>query len=142
MNARNIGYWISTGLVALACLGGGLMDLRHAPEVQLVVQRLGYPDYLMTILGSWKILGVAAILSPALPRLKEWAYAGFLFDLSGAVASHIMAGDAVAHAIPPFVIGALAMLSWVLRPASRKLLDGARSAVVRMPSRPSIPAPA
>ncbi len=113
------------------------MDLQHAPEVQ----KLGYPDYLMTILGVWKLLGVAAILSPAMPRLKEWAYAGFFFDLSGAVASHLMSGDAVAHAIAPLVIGVLAIASWSLRPASRKLAGTAAFDVVPIPARTSIPAP-
>jgi hypothetical protein len=142
MNVRNIGYWTSTILVALACLAGGLMDLRHAPEVQQVLQKLGYPDYVMTIIGFWKLLGVAAILSPGMPRLKEWAYAGFFLDSSGAVASHLMSGDAASHAIAPLVIGALAMTSWALRPASRKLARTTTSEVVAIPSRPSIPAPA
>jgi uncharacterized membrane protein YphA (DoxX/SURF4 family) len=139
MNARNIGYWISTALFALACLGGGVMDLRHAPEVQQVVQTLGYPDYLMTILGMWKLLGIAAILSPALPRLKEWAYAGFFFDLSGAVASHLMSGDAASHALPPLIIAVLALASWALRPSSRKLVRDASadSAVVRTVIQPA-----
>jgi len=114
-------YWISTGLLAAVLLLGGVMDvLRAAPVVQTITA-LGYPAYLPTLLGVWKLLGAAAIASPRLPRLKEWAYAGVLFDLSGAAFSHASSGDPAAKVAVPLVLLALAAASWALRPASRRL---------------------
>ena len=121
MKTRKYAYWISTGFVALAYAGGGIMDLLHAPEVLAAITTLGYPAYLLTILGSWKLLGVAALLAPGLPRLKEWAYAGMFFHFSGAVASHLLSGDQPSHALPPFMIGLFVIASWALRPADRTL---------------------
>jgi hypothetical protein len=81
----------------------------------------------MTILGIWKLLGGATLLWPGLPRLKEWAYAGILFDLTGATISHLAMGDGVRHAVTPLVIAALALASWALRPPGRTLAPaGAR----------------
>ena len=76
---------------------------------------LGYPSYFLTILGAWKVLGALAILSPGLPRLKEWAYAGMFFDLSGAVASHALMGDGVSKVIGPCLVGSIVIASWLLR---------------------------
>ncbi|MGO4499078.1 DoxX family protein [Paenibacillus sp. 2RAB27] len=84
---------------------------------------LGYPEYILTILGFWKLMAVIAILIPRFPRLKEWAYAGFFFELSGAAASHILNGDSLALAAQPLVFLALVMASWALRPRSRKLVS-------------------
>jgi hypothetical protein len=106
--------------------------------------RLGYPEYVMTLLGAWKVLGAVALLAPGLPRLKEWAYAGAFFDLSGAVASHLLSGDAPSNAIPPFVIGMLAMASWALRPADRTLavIGSPASGETRRPSHADVRAAA
>ena len=82
---------------------------------------LGYPAYFVTILGTWKVLGGLAILAPRTPRLKEWAYAGIAFDLTGAAFSHISVGQPVVKAIVPLVILGVAVASWALRPASRVL---------------------
>lgn len=118
---RTIGYWLATGLVAFALGTGGAADVMRVPPVVEGMTHLGYPAYFCVILGVWKVLGAAALLAPGLPRLKEWAYAGSVFDLTGAAASHAAAGDDAAKLIAPLVLTALALLSWTLRPASRRL---------------------
>jgi uncharacterized membrane protein YphA (DoxX/SURF4 family) len=120
MNTRKIGYIAATGIVALGFAVGGAADLLHPPNVVAMMQSLGYPAYFATILGTWKLLGAVAIASPRFPRLKEWAYAGMFFDLSGAVLSHVASGQADKIAAP-LVLTALLAASWALRPASRKL---------------------
>ena len=122
-------YWISTGLLAAFLLLGGVMDVLHAPPVVQTVVALGYPVYLATILGVWKLLGAAAITTPGLPRLKEWAYAGVLFDFSGAALSHAISGDPPAKVAVPLVLLGIAAASWALRPASRRLGDVVPGAV-------------
>lgn len=121
MNSKNIAYWATTGLVALAFVGGGAADLSRSDEVMAGLAHLGYPLYFATILGIWKILGAVALVAPGLPRLKEWAYAGIFFDLSGAAASHAASGDDVGKVMVPLVILGLTALSWALRPAGRRL---------------------
>lgn len=120
MKARSIGYWVTTVLFALALGGSALGDLLRAPQVVEGVAHLGYPGYLVTLLGVWKVLGLVAVLVPGFPRLKEWAYAGFFFELSGAVFSHVASGDA-GHLGAPLVLAALGMASWALRPEARRL---------------------
>ncbi len=107
-----------TALFVLAMVGSALGDLTHAPAIREGFRALGYPAYLMTLLGAWKLLGVAALLVPGFPRLREWAYAGFAFQLSGAAFSHVAAGDA-ANVTPALVLLALAMVSWRLRNPAR-----------------------
>jgi uncharacterized membrane protein YphA (DoxX/SURF4 family) len=114
-------YWTSTVLLAAVLLLGGVMDLLRAPAVVQPITALGYPPYLASILGVWKLLGAAAIAAPGLPRLKEWAYAGVLFDLSGAALSHAMSGDPAAKVAVPLVLLAIAAVSWAFRPATRRL---------------------
>ena len=120
-----VAYWIATALAAGSFAMGGLLDLAHGAEIEEGMAHLGYPMYFVTILGVWKVLGAAAIVAPGLPRLKEWAYAGVLFDLSGAAWSHASSGDPVAKIVTPLVLLAIAMTSWALRPASRKLAPAA-----------------
>lgn len=134
LNARTVSYWITTGLVAFGFAAGGLADLTHSPAIVESMTRLGYPPYLATLLGLWKILGAAAVLAPGTARLKEFAYAGILFDLSGAVFSHLAAGDAPSQIVAPLVLLGIAAASYVLRPATRTLgaplvatSDGARA---------------
>ena len=122
-------YWISTGLLAAFLLFAGVMDVLRAPPVVQAIASLGYPAYLATILGVWKLLGAAAIASPRLPRLKEWAYAGVLFDLSGAAISHGISGETAQVGVP-LVLLAIAAVSWALRPASRRLGDVLPAALV------------
>ena len=114
-------YWITTALAALAFLSGGAIDIGQPANMVALMAHLGYPAFLLTLLGVWKILGGVAILAPRLPRLKEWAYAGMFFDLTGAAVSHAATGDAANHVATPLVILALVLASWALRPAGRKL---------------------
>src|SRR5687768_15374498 len=88
MKARKIGYWVATALVALAMGFGGVVDLSGSPEVVATLSHLGYPAYFASMLGVWKILGTIVLLAPGLPRLKEWAYAGIVIDLTSAFISH------------------------------------------------------
>lgn len=117
----NIIYWIATGWLALGMLSGGIVQLLKIKEEQDMFTHLGYPAYFLTILGIWKILGVIAILIPKFPLLKEWAYAGFFFVMSGAIFSHIAKGDPITTILPPFLLLALTMVSWYYRPAGRKI---------------------
>jgi uncharacterized membrane protein YphA (DoxX/SURF4 family) len=121
---KTIVYWITTILIAFAMFSGGIAYLMHQKDTMEGMARLGYPAYFVTILGVWKVLGALAILAPRFPRLKEWAYAGIFFDLTGAAASHAASGDYDAgafHIVVPLVLAAITMDSWALRPASRKL---------------------
>lgn len=117
MNTRRVTYWATTLLSVLALGAGGVLDLLHAPPVMEALHHLGYPAYVATLLGGWKHLGVAALLAPGAPRLKEWAYAGFFFDLSGAAISHAASGDPAESVVTPLVLLALVMASWALRTA-------------------------
>jgi len=124
-------FWISTGLLAAVLLLGGAMDVLRAPPVVQTITALVYPAYVATLLGVWKLLGAAAIAAPGLPRLKEWAYAGVLFDLSGAAFSHASSGDPAAKVAVPLVLLGLAAVSWAFRPASRRLGELVPGPVVR-----------
>jgi hypothetical protein len=90
---KKAGYWLATGFTATAYFVICAADILHAPMMMASLARLGYPVYLATILGVWKLLGAAAITAPGLPRLKEWAYAGMFFNLTGAALSHAASGD-------------------------------------------------
>ena len=88
-----ITYWIATGLLAIGMLQSGIFAVLRTKQWVDIITPLGYPLYFLTILGVWKILGVIAILVPRFPLLKEWAYAGFFFAMTGALASHLAIGD-------------------------------------------------
>lgn len=120
MKAKEIGYWATTIMLALELLAGGEWDLAHRPYVVGIVTHLGYPAYVLTILGFWKVLGAIALLAPRFPRLKEWAYAGAFFEMTGAAASHAARGD-YADLVVPVVFSVLIIASWALRPADRTL---------------------
>ena len=122
MERRMIGYWIATGLFCVVFVVGGAGHLLRLEMQAEGMAGLGYPAYVMTILGVAKLLGVAALLIPGWPLLKEWAYAGFTFDLLGASASHAFAGDPAREIFIPLVILALGAVSYHLRPASRRIL--------------------
>jgi uncharacterized membrane protein YphA (DoxX/SURF4 family) len=127
MKAKMIGYWLSTTILVLELLVAGVTELLHGrellvvgdPVVQVIAQ-LGYPVYLLTILGCWKLLGAIALLVPRFPRLKEWAYAGTFFNMTGAAASWALRGDYV-DALWPLFMAVLVMVSWALRPQGRTL---------------------
>ncbi|MEO1266609.1 MAG: DoxX family protein [Myxococcota bacterium] len=118
---KTIAYWIITALVAFVFFGSGAANAAQVPEVLENITRLGYPAYFAVILGSWKILAALALLAPGLPRLKEWAYAGLTFAMSGAFISHVASGDPIGASIPPLIVLALVWASWALRPESRRL---------------------
>lgn len=120
---RKIGYWVTTGFLALGLTPAGVNDLIAPPEMVAGIQTLGYPVYLLYLLGVAKLLAVITILAPKFPRLKEWAYAGVAINMIGASYSHIMNGDPMQNVITPLVILAIALGSWYLRPADRKLPD-------------------
>lgn len=119
-----LGYWLFTGLAALLFAVPGMALLLRVPHFTEDMAHLGYPAYFLAILGVWKLLGVAAILSPGLPRLKEWAYAGMIFDLTGAVISRSVMGFDPVMILPPLIGIAIVCLSWRLRPAERVLRAG------------------
>lgn len=119
---RKVLYWISTIWLGLGMLTSAIMQISRAvPEVVGTMTRLGYPSYMLTILGVWKILGVAVILAPRLPIVKEWAYAGFFFVASGALISHVVMGDPFGETFPSVLLLTLTIVSWYLRPPSRKV---------------------
>jgi uncharacterized membrane protein YphA (DoxX/SURF4 family) len=121
MKAKAIGYWVTTGLLAFAVGSGVVAELAHRPDNVEGLVHLGYPAYLATIIGLWKVLGAITVLAPGLPRLKEWAYAGIFFNMTGAAASHALSGEAAWHVIVTGSLAALAVASWALRPQSRTL---------------------
>jgi hypothetical protein len=123
-----IGYWVTTAAIVLEALAGGVTDLIHGPSLLFaggpivsVLAQLGYPVYLLTILGVWKLLGAIALLVPRFPRLKEWAYAGTFFVYVGAAASWVASDGGLGNLIAPLVLAALTLASWALRPPSRTL---------------------
>lgn len=117
--ARRIIYWTTTILVAFCIISGGAFQLIGARESVEGIVRLGYPVFFVYILGFWKVLGGTTILIPGFPRVKEWAYAGIAFDLSGAAATNAVSGMAVWHAFAPLILLVLAVISWALRPSVR-----------------------
>ncbi|WP_273214913.1 DoxX family protein [Runella zeae] len=124
MTKRNkIIYWVATLWLALGMLSSGIVQLIHLDEEAKLFEHLGYPLYFLTILGIWKILGVTAVLIPKFPLLKEWAYAGFFFAMSGAVISHIAVGDALLESFGPLLLIILTVVSWYFRPADRKIIS-------------------
>jgi len=125
MRAKAIAYWTTTVLVAFLIGSGGLSQIwQYHANPHSMVPILNYPMYFFAILGVWKFLGALAILVPRYPLLKEWAYAGIFFDLTGAAASCIAVGGYGAygfHVLAPLIIAALTVASWALRPPSRKI---------------------
>jgi uncharacterized membrane protein YphA (DoxX/SURF4 family) len=121
MKSRMIAYWVATALTAFVFLSGGVVDVGKFDFAAEGIKKLGYPLYFMTILGVWKILGGIVVLLPRLPLLKEWAYAGMTFNLTGAGASHFAHGDPPKDIIVPLVLWGIVAASWALRPASRKV---------------------
>ncbi len=124
MSKRNkIIYWIATGWLSLGMVSTGVVQLIKMDEEVANFSNLGYPIYLMTIIGIWKLLGVAAILAPRFPLIKEWAYAGFFFTMTGAIISHIIVGDASITLFGPTLLLVLTVVSWYFRPADRKIVS-------------------
>ncbi len=138
LTVKSVGYWVATIFGPTSFVIGAVLGLRQSPDVVNGIHHLGYPVYVATLLSSWKLLGAIAITAPGFPRLKEWAYAGFVFDLTGAAVSHAAVGDSLIEIVVPLVFLGLVLASWALRPASRRLPGPARdnrdAAARRVPS--------
>ena len=123
MTKRNkIIYWIATIWLSLGMVSTGIVQFLKVKEEVDMFTHLGYPVYLLTILSIWKFLGVIAVLIPKFPLLKEWAYAGFFFAMSGAVFSHLAAGSGAKEFFGPLLLIVLTVVSWYFRPADRKII--------------------
>jgi len=123
MSKRNkIIYWIATAWLSLGMSSTGIVQLLHLEEqIERTRDVLGYPEYFITIIGVWKLLGVVAVLIPKFPLVKEWAYAGFFFIMSGAIISHLAVYDPITEVFPGLLLLVLTAISWYFRPESRKL---------------------
>lgn len=122
MSKRNkIIYWIATLWLASGMTSTGIVQLLKAPEEIDLMTRVGFPVYFLTLIGIWKLLGVVAVLSPGFPLLKEWAYAGFFFNMSGAVFAHAVTGGSALDFFGPILLIVLTVVSWYFRPADRKI---------------------
>ncbi|MCD6023921.1 MAG: DoxX family protein [Fibrobacteria bacterium] len=120
---KKIAYWIVTLWLAFSMVSSGIFQLFRLPGGhEFIIRDLGYPSYFLTILGIWKFLGVAALLVPKFPLVKEWAYAGFFFVATGALFSHLASRSSVADIVPCVLLVILTVASWMLRPASRRLV--------------------
>ncbi len=122
MEKRNkIIYWVATALLSFGMLGSGISQLLHLENMDELITHVGYPLYFMYIIGVWKILGVTAILIPNFKLLKEWAYAGFFFLMTGALISHLFMGDGGNAIFGSLFQAIFIFVSWYFRPANRKI---------------------
>lgn len=125
MKKRNkVLYWIATLWLSLGMVSTGIVQIIGIEEELQKMERLGYRHYFLVTIGVWKILGVVAVLIPGYPLVKEWAYAGFFFLMSGAIVSHTAMGDSAQEFFGPSLLLMLTLLSWYLRPDDRKLSQG------------------
>ncbi|MGV3504513.1 MAG: DoxX family protein [Adhaeribacter sp.] len=121
MTKRNkIIYWVATSWLCLGMVSTGVVQIMQLKEEVQKMNALGYPVYFLTIIGVWKLLGVAAMLLPKNPLVKEWAYAGFFFLMSGAILTHLAVGDGAAEYFGPTLLLVLTVVSWYFRPAEKK----------------------
>jgi uncharacterized membrane protein YphA (DoxX/SURF4 family) len=117
-------YWIATVWLALGMISTAVAQLFKSAGGQggaEMLTHLGYPVYLLTLLGIWKLLGSVVVLIPGFPLLKEWAYAGFFFVMTGALFSHLASRDPITPLFPSLLLLILTVVSWYFRPASRKV---------------------
>jgi hypothetical protein len=119
--ANKIIYWIATIWLSLGMISTAVVQLLKTKDEVSLMTQLGYPIYFLTLLGVWKILGVIAVLIPKSPQLKEWAYAGFFFAMSGAIFSHLVIKDGAITLFGPTLLLILTVASWYFRPAVRKI---------------------
>jgi uncharacterized membrane protein len=120
---KKITYWVSTIFLSFGMLAGGIQQMLQIGGYNEIVTQLGYPLYLLSILGTWKILGVIAILIPKKALIKEWAYAGFFFAMSGATISHLAVGQPITETIPSIILLLVTIASWYFRPNDRKIIE-------------------
>jgi hypothetical protein len=115
-------YWIATVWMSLGMVSSAIVQLIRMDEEADMIEHLGYPLYFMTLIGVWKILGVIVVLLPKLPLLKEWAYAGFVFTMSGAAISHVVMKDPMSEVLPAVFLLVLVLASWFFRPVGRRVV--------------------
>ena len=130
MQAKRIGYWIATGVVVFFILPGGLFSVLRLPAAIDGMRQLGIPVWFAVLLGVWKVLGSIAILVPRFPLLKEWAYAGMFFDLTGAAVCNAANHAVWWHILAPLFVLIFVVASWAWRPPSRRLCSAAPAAAV------------
>lgn len=116
MKLPAVAYFTTTALTVLVFAGSGVANLLRAEHMASDMVRLGYPAYFMTILGVWKLLGAIIMIAPGTPRLKEWAYAGMVFDLTGAAASRASVHDSIQSVLIPLALTGVVLTSRALRP--------------------------
>jgi hypothetical protein len=127
MTRRNkIIYWVATLWLSLGMTVTGVVQVIHQKEEVDRMNHLGYPLYFVTLLGMWKLVGVVAVLMPKFPLVKEWAYAGFFFAMTGAEVSHAAMGDEAQEFFGPSLLILLTVVSWYFRPADRRLISAAQ----------------
>ena len=118
---QKITYWIATCWLALGMISTGIVQLIKMDEEMEMMSHLGYPLYFTTILGIWKLLGSIAILVSKVPLIKEWAYAGFFFAMTGAIFSHLAVQDPLTDIFGPTLLIILTFISWYFRPSDRRI---------------------
>ncbi|MEV0650818.1 DoxX family protein [Phytomonospora sp. NPDC050363] len=118
---RPVAFWSATIVVVFELAAGSVWNLLTIEWIEAQLRHLGFPHFFAYVLGVWQALAAVAIIAPRLPLLKEWAYAGCLFLWSGAVASHLNYGDPIETWGVPLTFGILAVTSWLLRPADRRI---------------------
>lgn len=121
--SKKIFYWIVTIFLSIGMTAGGVQQMLQTGGYNEIVTSLGYPLYLLSIMGTWKILGVITILLPGFTLLKEWAYAGFFFVMSGAFLSHLIMSQPIVEALPSLILLITIVLSWYLRPPERRIIN-------------------
>lgn len=131
---KSVAYWVCTGLVVFFVGSGGIAYAIGVPDVVQGVVALGFPAHFVALLGVWKVLGAIAIAVPGFPLLKEWAYAGIVFDLTGAASATLATGGQWWHAAAPLSIAALVVVSWALRPERRRLSGATIRGLGMLPS--------
>lgn len=117
-------YWVSTLWLSLGMVSTGIVQLIPLEEELQKMNALGYPTYFLSIIGFWKLLGVIAVLVPKFPLLKEWAYSGFFFVMTGAIFTHFAVRDNIVEYFGPTLLLILTLISWYYRPSDRKLSIG------------------
>jgi hypothetical protein len=128
---RTIAYWTLTLIIAWEMMAGSIWDLLQIEYVRVIFAHLGYPLYMLSIIGVWKLPCAVTLLVPRFPRLKEWAYAGAFFNYSGATASHLLAGDDAVVWIGPAAFATFTLASWALRPPDRRLPSPGQTTATR-----------
>ena len=123
MKTKIVAYWTATGVLVFCIGSGGAAELAQLPGQVQGLADLGYPAYFVMLIGLWKVLGAIAVLVPGFPRLKEWAYAGMFFNMTGAAVSTVAVTgtNEIWHVVAQLLMAGLVITSWALRPRSHAL---------------------